>query len=264
MLSIWSLLLPGRVPPVKTLFLLRKVLSGDVPIQNPSLEEEAKMVRAVSKKKKKTRAPMRMSARGSVPPPPVVPPKGVDKDAIYLELAVTGEGTSGQNIVSAEEGPKRRRSYSESLLGEEAKCESGATNYFDKMPAKNVASWSMMIDGYMKSGNVTDAKLLFDQMPSLEESNLLVYIDRSMKVALNAAVWSSMLAACSVRCSIELAEAAAAESMDMLFLWTILFFLIRHCKKWTSCFCGSTQLDPSCFQPITLLTIYRPPSHLAT
>ncbi|GKB21431.1 hypothetical protein Tco_0855354 [Tanacetum coccineum] len=79
MLSIWSLLLPGRVPPVKTLFLLRKVLSGDVPFQNPSLEEEATMVRAVSKKKNKTRAPMRMSARGSVPPPPVVPPKGVGK-----------------------------------------------------------------------------------------------------------------------------------------------------------------------------------------
>ncbi|KAK3013257.1 hypothetical protein RJ639_010281 [Escallonia herrerae] len=46
---------------------------------------------------------------------------------------------------------------------------SSARNLFEQMPQRDVVSWTSMVDGYCRNGDVGSARLLFDEMP---EKNL--------------------------------------------------------------------------------------------
>ncbi|KAI3407579.1 uncharacterized protein J3R85_020865 [Psidium guajava] len=46
-----------------------------------------------------------------------------------------------------------------------------AKSYFDRMPRRNVISWNAMISGYAQSGRVSDARKLFDMMPERDVSS---------------------------------------------------------------------------------------------
>ncbi|KAJ9536984.1 hypothetical protein OSB04_029717 [Centaurea solstitialis] len=86
--------------------------------------------------------------------------------ALYRDTLKSGEMTEARVLFNAMPSKTRLRGTLCFLVGN---LES-ARRYFEAMPIRNVASWTMMIDGYMKSGNVNDAKILFDEMP---EKNLV-------------------------------------------------------------------------------------------
>ncbi|KAF3648569.1 putative auxin-responsive protein IAA4-like [Capsicum annuum] len=54
----------------------------------------------------------------------------------------------------------------------EVDCLEKSKDYFEQMLRRNVVSWTMMIDGYVKSGKLHEAKCLFDEMP---EKNLITW-----------------------------------------------------------------------------------------
>ncbi|XP_056170028.1 pentatricopeptide repeat-containing protein At5g06540-like [Syzygium oleosum] len=46
-----------------------------------------------------------------------------------------------------------------------------AQSYFERMPRRNVVSWNAMISGYARSGRISDARKLFDMMPERDVSS---------------------------------------------------------------------------------------------
>ncbi|XP_042452786.1 putative pentatricopeptide repeat-containing protein At5g37570 [Zingiber officinale] len=55
--------------------------------------------------------------------------------------------------------------------------QTSARSLFDEMPKRNVVTWNSMIDGYVKSGDLVSARELFDEMPQKDAISYTSLID---------------------------------------------------------------------------------------